>query len=162
MTLNEHIFNLMTYLGTAEAELTPEAEAELERLEGNLNHKVDDYAGFIRQIELYASDCKTESERLWQRCGMWERKAKYLRQRLLESLQRLGTDKIATARNTVSVCQNAKAPLTIKDVNAVPDTFLRVKMETSPDLEAIREHLEAGNVLSFASLGPKGTHLRIK
>lgn len=71
-------------------------------------------------------------------------------------------DKLATAKNTVSVCLNSKAPLTISNVNAVPDTFLRVKVETSPDLEAIREHLEAGNVLSFASLEPKGKHLRIK
>lgn len=162
MTLNENIYNLLQYLGAAEAELTPEAEAELLRLEDNLQHKVDDYAGFIRQIEGFASDCKEESQRLGQRSGMWERKASYLRQRLLEALQRLGTDKLATAKNTVSVCLNSKAPLTISNVNAVPDTFLRVKVETSPDLEAIREHLEAGNVLSFASLEPKGKHLRIK
>lgn len=162
MTLNEHILNLMQYLGAAEAELTPEAEAELERLESNLNVKVDDYAGFIRQIELYAEDCADEGKRLIDRCGMWRRKSAYLRQRLLEALQRLGTDKLATARNTVSVCLNAQAPLTIKEGAVIPDTFLKVERIERPDTEAIRAHLEAGNVLSFASIGPKGKHVRIK
>ena len=162
MTLNEQIIQLMQYLGAAEAELTPEAEAELERLEANLNVKVDDYVGFIRQIELYAENCFEESRRLSQRSGMWERKASYLRQRLLEALQRLGTDKMATARNTVSVCTNPQSPLTIKEGAVIPDTFIKVERIEKPDTEAIRAHLEAGNQLSFASIEPKGKHVRIK
>lgn len=162
MTLNDHILQLMQYLGAAEAELTPKAEAELERLEANLNVKVDDYVGFIRQIDLYAKDCADESFRLSERRDMWKRKSAYLRQRLLEALQRLGADKLATARNTVSVCTNAQAPLTIKEGATIPDTFIKVERHERPDLEAIRAHLEAGNVLSFASIGPKGKHVRIK
>lgn len=165
MTLNNitnEYLSLLTYISHAEGELSPEAEAELAKLEADLKNKADDYVGIIRQMEGFGRDCKDEAKRLGERAAMWDRKADCLRTRLLQAMRALKTDKISTARNTVSVCMNNSTPVVMVPGAMVPDDYMIVKQVESVNMDAIRERLNAGDELSFARLGQRGTHLRIK
>jgi hypothetical protein len=162
VNLDNLAMQLLQYISVAEGEITPEVEAELARRESNLMTEIDGLVGVIRQIEGFESDCKAEADRLWARAKSWQNKASYLRRRIVQAMQRIKTDKISTAKNTVSVCLNSTTPIVMVPGAAIPDAYVIVKQVESTDMDAIRTSLEAGDELSFARLGERGQHLRIK
>jgi hypothetical protein len=61
----------------------------------------------------------------------------------------------------IKVVKNGgKLPLSI-DEGCVPEEYIKKVVVESPDKEKIRAALESGEVLPFASLGERGTHLKI-
>lgn len=159
---NEYL-NLLRQVSDSDGELTPEAESELKQRESDLQNNVDGIVGIIRQLEANAKECTEESKRLLALADEWDRKAKMCRDRLMDAMRRLNTDKIKTSRNVVTICNNGgKTPVTILPGAVVPDSFVIVKQVESTDMDTIRAKLEAGEKLSFATLGERGQHLRIK
>jgi len=132
--------------------------AELEHIEANIRDKVDGYCDVIRKFKAYSIEAGHEATRYANRAKMWEKKQKMLTERLKQALERIGEKKMITPRNTVSVCANGGLP-PVNIFGDVPAEYLQVI--TQPDKDLIRMALQHGDELPFASLGERGTHLRI-
>ena len=132
--------------------------AELER---SLADKADGYAAFIVELEARVRLRRDESQRLAARARVDERKCEYLRGRLLDAMRRTNTPVLNTSRYRLSIAKNGGvAPLVI--VGDVPSEWMRTKVEVSPDRERIREALDAGTRLPFASYGERGERLVLR
>lgn len=133
--------------------------------QGNLVAKVDGYAAFIGELNARAEARKEESDRLAHRARIDAALRDFLKGRLKGFFESRGMKKLETKRYKLTVAGNGgKAPLLLNDVaknepEKLPEPFRKVAY--SPNTEAIRAELEAGKSLEFASLGERGTHLRI-
>lgn len=145
---------------------SPEVLALIQRalaLQDEREHKVDAYCSLIAELTARGAARKAEAERLYLNAQRQENAAKSLKYRLLESFKTLGIKKLETDKFTVSVCANGGlVPLELApnlDPATLPKNFQRVTV--TPDTEAIRAAL-ATTELSFAKLGERGQHVRIK
>jgi hypothetical protein len=143
----------------------PAAEAAVSQwvaeLEANLGRKAEGYAALISELDARVEFRRSEARRLAERAKVDERKADWLRHRLLDAMNRTGTPVIETERYRLSVARNGgKQPLDIHDV--VPTDWCRVEVVQQPDKDRIREALEQGTHLPFANLMPRGERLVIR
>lgn len=129
-----------------------------------LDKKLDGYGALIREREAKAAARKAEAQRLLDLAKTDENTVKRLKERLQFFFDANGITKQETARFKFSVVANGgKLPLIINEGLAPEDVAEGwQKQVISFDNEAIREALEAGNELSFARLGERGSSLRIK
>jgi hypothetical protein len=134
-------------------------DAWLEELDADLKGKADNYAALITELERRAEVRRAESKRLADRARIDEANASFLRSRLKGVFERRGIKTIDTARFRLSIRANGgKAPIDLH--GEVPESFSRVVLE--PDRERIREALERGDALPFATLMERGTSLSIR
>jgi hypothetical protein len=136
----------------AVAEAIDEWFAEIEADE---ERKVGNYIGLIREKELRCSAITEEKERFAKLATALGNSAKGLKERLKYYIE--------TPRGNASVCGNGgKTPLLIVDIAAesVPPRFQKITLTIDHDI--VRNALEAGEKLEWASLEERGTHLRIK
>ncbi len=160
--IGEHFHALEELLSETEGEITDEIDIWLSEYEGKQADKVDAYCYLIQKF----SEISKESKRLAARSTSYAGKARQLKERLKVYLQSRGTQRLDTARFTVKVASNGGLlPVALKEyvqLDELPDPFVRVVKE--PDMTRIRAALEAGDpfVHTFAELGERGTHLRIK
>lgn len=126
--------------------------------------KLDSYVTLIAEFEARAEARKAEAQRLGKRAITDSNKAEQLRARLKIFFERTGKTKIETARYTIAIAKNGgKIPVEIGvSPDLLPIRFQRIVTNISADTDALRAMLEAGEELSFARLGERGTHLRIK
>lgn len=76
-------------------------------------------------------------------------------------MEELGVKEIKTDLHRFKIVGNGgKQPMDI-DEGCVPEEYIKKVVVESPDKEKIRAALESGEVLPFASLGERGTHLKI-
>ena len=133
--------------------------------QGNLVAKVDGYAAFIGELNARAEARKEEADRLAHRARIDAALRDYLKGRLKDFFSARGMKKLETKRYKLTVAGNGgKLPLLLNDAaknepEKLPEAFRKVSY--SPNSEAIRAELEAGKPLEFATLGERGTHLRI-
>ena len=159
--LLEEVEGDMSRLG----EMEPAVTAWLERLEQDQGAKLDSYIGLLRTLEMEAAAARAEREQWAAKERSRTARAEYLKARLLRHLEATGQAKVTTASGrVVSVVKNGGvSPLEIKpgtDPAALPGEYVRTVL--SIDKEAVRKALEAGEVLDFAELLPRGTSLRVK
>lgn len=155
-------------LAEAGGEITPETEAIIDgwfaEVETNLYGKVDNYCRLISEIEARAEIRKAEAKRMADRARVDENAADALRERLrfVWEARRLG--KVHTSRYTVSLAKNGgKAPLDIRcGVEDLPAWAVKTETVSTVNKDAIRERLDAGEALDFASLMDRGTRISIK
>ncbi len=166
---------LFALLEETEGEVTEETEAAFDQffaeIEADLNKKVDGYCGFIRRQLSEAKILKEEAARLSAKATVSENLANRLKARLKLFVESRGGSPIKTTFNSLKLTANGgKTPVKLKTyyVNnpvELPEKYRKV--EFKPDLEKIREDLEkpdflyAEDILEYAELGEKGTHLRI-
>ncbi len=140
-------------------------DAWFAELKGDLSAKVDGYAGFIGELNARAEARKEEADRLAHRAKIDANLRDYLKNRLKDFFAARGLKKLETKRYKLTVAGNGgKLPLLLADSaknepEKLPEPFRKVSY--SPNAEAIRAELEAGKPLEFATLGERGTHLRI-
>ena len=146
---------------------TPEVEkaidAWLESLGRERDEKLDNYAAWIRDIELRSEARASEAKRLTERARIDANRAGHLKERLKHFFQLHGYTKIETRRFRLVLANNGgKQPVRVlaEDTGAIPDEFCHFRRD--PDLDLIREALEAGEPLEFAEMGERGQSLRIK
>ena len=93
-----------------------------------------------------------------------ERRSQLLKERLKWFFESQQLKTIETTRYRLSLSKNGgKAPLILKpdlSPQQLPERFTTTSIE--PNTSAIRAALEAGETLDFASLGDRGTSIRIK
>lgn len=128
------------------------------------DRKLDAYAALIAEMLARAEVRKTEAKRLTELAAADEQRARLLKERLKWFFETHHLKTVETARYRLSITKNGgKAPLILKAGIApqqLPQRFQTVSVE--PNTSAIRAALEAGEDLDFATLGDRGTSLRIK
>lgn len=153
-----------------EEEGEPETLATIEEYFGKLiddrDRKLDNYAGLIRSWETMAKARKEEANRIARLAEIDLNKVKRAKDRLKLWMDSKGISKIETNYNKFAIQANGGVcPLEIdpeyrEDPAKLPEIYQ--KKTISPDTEAIRADLDAGGELSFARLGERGSHLRIR
>lgn len=131
----------------------------LEAIEGEIECKADGYAKIIKELEGKMTAMKSEEQRLKDSAAVMERRIKRLKSSLSDSMRLMGKPKFTTDLFNFSIVKNGgKQKVAI--YGDVPEEYKKVISE--PDTEKIRSILESGDALAFASLEPRGEHLRIK
>lgn len=135
-----------------------------ETLGDERDRKLDNYSALIVEMTTRAAARKAEAQRLMDLVATDENRARLLRDRLKWFFETHDIKTVDTARYRLSLAKNGgKAPLIMNEsvpVTQLPEQFQKVSINA--DTTAIREALEAGEVLQFAHLGERGTSLRIK
>ena len=136
----------------------------LQQLGTERDRKLDGYAALISEMQARAEARKTEAQRLMELAKADERRAQLLKERLKWFFETQQLKTIETTRYRLSLAKNGgKAPLILKSElspHQLPERFKTTSIE--PNTSAIRAALEAGENLDFASLGDRGTSIRIK
>lgn len=129
-----------------------------------LKVKIDNYCAVMKHHYDWAEIRSKESERLKELAERDLAVAKVLEARLKNYLETSGSMKIKTKRFNPRICKNGgKTPIKLNvPVEDLPPKYKVRKELINADFETLREVLEAGEELSFASLGERGTHLRYK
>jgi len=151
--------NIPVELQTAVDELLVQREQTHEQL----LEKIDNYAALIQSRAYWAATRKAELERLSKLIESDQKAIDFLKGRLKTHLEGSEQRQIRTKRFNIAICQNGgKAPLRLDNTppEQMPERFQRKQIE--PDREAIRQALEVGEELSFASFAERDTHLRIR
>ena len=132
-----------------------------DKIEGDLNEKVDAYCAIIKQKEAIGKARTDESVRLDSLGATDFSSAKRMREAIMLVLNALGKTKLETVLHKVSIRNNGgKQPLDIENDSNIPAEWTKVRYEI--DRDKIRTALENGVVLDFAVLSPRGNHLSIK
>ena len=156
--------SLLHRLDEQDGDVPPEVLADLERIESDIHNKADGYCSLIRHYEAMDAACANEANRLFQRAAAFNAKARWLKDRLHDAILRTGGRKLQTATNTITVCANGGAePVSIDiEPEQLPEGYRIVKTLYKPDVDAIRDTLQAGHHVPGCSLKERGTHLRMK
>ena len=163
MKLYELTADVMTLQEMLENEVEEE-QMLLDTLEGvqyEYEYKLEQYAKVIRNLEADANAYKLEANRLNERRRVIENNIDRLKNHMFESMKATGINKVKGTLLNVSIQKNGgKLPVIVDcDVKDLPESV--VKVVESPDLEAIRKLLDAGEC-DFARYGERGESLRIK
>ena len=136
----------------------------LEAVQGEYDVKMEAYAKVIKNLEADIDALKAEAKRLTDKRKVLENNIDRLKKAMFDSMKATGKTKAGGQLFTVAIQKNGgKLPVIVAedaDLSILPDQL--VKVVESPDLEAIRELLEAGKVVEGFSLGQRGESLRIK
>jgi chaperonin cofactor prefoldin len=136
----------------------------LEAVQGEYDVKMESYAKVIKNLEADIDALKAEAKRLTDKRKVLENNIDRLKKAMFDSMKATGITKAGGQLFTVAIQKNGgKLPVIVSnnvDLSILPDQL--VKVVESPDLEAIRELLEAGKVVEGFTLGERGESLRIK
>lgn len=138
----------------------------LEGVQGEYEIKLESYCKVIKNLEADMEALKTEAKRLTDKRKVLENNVDRLKKAMFDSMKATNTDKVKGQLFTVAIQRNGGVvPINYdkndKNITAhLPEQLVNV-VET-PNLEAIRELLEAGKVVEGFTLGERGESLRIK
>ena len=138
----------------------------LEGVQGEYEIKLEAYCKVIKNLEADMEALKAEAKRLTDKRKVLENNVDRLKKAMYDSMKATGTDKVKGQIFTVAIQRNGGViPVNYdkndKNITAnLPDQLVNI-VET-PNLEAIRELLEAGKVVEGFTLGERGESLRIK
>lgn len=165
MKLYELTTDLMTLQEMLEGDLDDQCLLDtLEAVQGEYEIKLESYCKVIRNLEADMDALKAEAKRLTDKRKTLENNIDRLKKAMFDSMKATNTDKVKGTLFTVAIQRNGgKVPVICDDnvdTSKLPDNL--VKVVESPDLDAIRELLEAGKVVEGFTLGQRGESLRIK
>lgn len=161
-TLHELTDELLAILDLAEEEDDDEALlGSWEAVSLEYDDKIEAYCKVIAQIEADEKALDDEQDRIEKKRGRLKKRAKWMRERVMESLRAVGKRKAGGKLYSASIRVNGGVlPLVVEcEATKLPDEFKRVKYEA--DNAAIREALDAGRKLDFARFGERGESLKI-
>ena len=161
-TLHELTDEFLAILDLAEEEDDDEALlGSWEAVSLEYDDKIEAYCKVIAQIEADEKALDEEQDRIEKKRGRLKKRAKWMRERVMESLRAVGKRKAGGNLYSASIRVNGGVlPLVVEcEATKLPDEFKRVKYEA--DNAAIREALDAGRTLDFAHFGERGESLKI-
>ena len=133
----------------------------LEGVQWEYEFKLEQCAKVIRNLEADAEAIKNEVDRLNNKRKLLNNNIDRLKKYMFDSMKATDTTKVKGTVLTVAIQKNGgKLPVVVDvDTSELPDDL--VKIVESPDLDAIRKELDAGNC-EYAHYGERGESLRIK
>lgn len=146
--ITDRLGEIATLMAESGGELTPELEAELDAAEGALKAKAENIIGLIRDLEGSVATAKAEVERITRIKKARENTVKGLRAYLLRNLLAVDVRKLQTDRGTLSVTIPKPKPAEVHvtvPIEYLPDVFRKEVITYVPNLELLRECLEAGD-----------------
>ena len=138
----------------------------LEAVQGEYEFKLESYRKVLKHLEADLVGIQAEVDRLSGKRKVLENNIDRLKKAMFESMKATNTPKVKGQLFTVAIQKNGGViPINYdkndKNITAnLPDHLVNI-VET-PNLEAIRELLEAGKVVDGFTLGERGESLRIK
>lgn len=138
----------------------------LEAVQGEYEFKLESYCKVIKNLEADIVGIKAEVDRLSGKRKVLENNIDRLKKAMFDSMKATNTPKVKGQLFTVAIQKNGGViPINYdkndKNITAnLPDQLVNI-VET-PNLEAIRELLEAGKVVDGFTLGERGESIRIK
>ena len=138
----------------------------LEAVQGEYEFKLESYCKVIKNLEADIVGIKAEVDRLSGKRKVLENNIDRLKKAMFESMTATNTPKVKGQLFTVAIQKNGGViPINYdkndKNITAnLPDHL--VNIVKTPNLEAIRELLEAGKVVDGFTLGERGESIRIK
>ena len=132
----------------------------LEGIEMIMEDKADSIAKILKAMNGDIDATDAEIKRLQGRNTARKNRATWLKKSLEDMMRTTGKTKFKTALFSFGIQKNGgKPPVEFVPGRNVPAEWLK---PGDPDTARIREHLEAGNTLDFATLGVRGESLRIR
>lgn len=159
--MNESLLSALQTLADNGGILTPELESILAFDEANFEQKAESYCHIIADYKGKIAGVKAEIDRLTDLKASYESQMETLKTRLRDAVALRGGKAQAGTFALRVQANGGKTPVQL-DATLNPETLpddLRV-VKYSPNVDAIRAKLEAGESLPFATLGERGTHLR--
>lgn len=138
----------------------------LEAVQGEYELKLEAYCKVVKNLEADMEALKAEADRLNTKRAVLNANVERLKKAMFDSMKATNTSKVKGTIFTLAIQKNGgKIPVNYdkdnKDITAhLPDQL--VVVTEKPNLEAIRELLEAGKVVKGFTLGERGESLRIK
>ena len=138
----------------------------LEAVQGEYEIKLEAYCKVIKNLEVDMEALKNEAKRLTDKRKTLENNVDRLKKAMFDSMKATNTPKVKGQLFTVAIQKNGGViPINYdkndKNITAnLPDHL--VNIVKTPNLEAIRELLEAGKVVDGFTLGERGESIRIK
>lgn len=166
MTLYELNIQMQEILEMAESgEFDEEViKGTLEGVEGEIEAKLDSYGVIVNELLNDIENIDKELKRLTAKKKTLTGSVDYLKKNVRETMERIDKKTIKGDRFTWSVQKNGgKRPVIMKEgynILAIPERFQ--DWTVKPDREQIREALENGEELEFATLGERGESLRLR
>jgi uncharacterized small protein (DUF1192 family) len=133
----------------------------LEAVLGEIEVKADGYAVVLAEIEGRINIVNKEIGRLEAIESALSNTRRRMIDRLKTAMEDIGKKEIKTDLHKFKIVNNGgKLPMTVQE-DCVPEEYTKTEVKIIPDKDKIRAALESGEVLPFASLGERGTHLKI-
>ena len=130
----------------------------IEMIEADMDTKADGYAKIIKSMDGDTAQIDAEIKRLQERKTAIKNRQDALKQRLFDTMKTTGRTNFKTALFSFNIQKNGGVkPVELQ--GEVPAAWLK---PGTPETAKIREDLEAGNELPFATLGERGEGLRIR
>lgn len=136
----------------------------LEGVEGEIEVKLDSYGVIVNELMTDVAKIDQEIKRLTAKKKTISGSIDYLKNMVTQTMNTMNTKKVKGEKFTWSIQKNGgKAPVILNpdvSIMSYPERFQ--DWDVKADKVAIREALEAGEILPFASLGERGESLRLK
>jgi hypothetical protein len=164
--IGNELMALSSLLDESDGELPKEFEDTLDGWFAGIGDdqadKLADYAAVIRKMQTEAAVAHAEAEQFLMKERFRLNTAERLKARIKEYMEGTNQQKCPTSDGRLFRIQanGGKLPLLIADPKLIPDEY-KYTPEPVADNEKIRQAIESGEVLPFASIGERGTHLRI-
>lgn len=159
--LTQDYRNLLDLAGSMDEDEIQTFNDTLEAVLGEIEVKADGYAVVLAEIEGRINTVNREIGRLEAIESALSNTRRRMIDRLKTAMEDIGKKEIKTDLHRFKIVGNGgKLPLSI-DEGCVPDEYIKKVVVESPDKDKIRTALESGEVLPFAQLQERGTHLKI-
>jgi hypothetical protein len=142
--LTEHYLQALDFLTDPENEIDQQTAIDtIESLDGKIDDKFLNVAKALANYEAEAEAIKAVEKRQQERRKALENKASWLRDYLKRNMEATGHNKVSDSEISVSL---AKTPtsLQIDDETAIPPEFIKTKVETSIDKNALADAIKQG------------------
>ena len=151
----------------SDGEVLAENMAALETLAKIEADKLDSYYYLIKKAEMESAAAQAMVDQWAKKVASRQNFIAYMKKAIHAHMTATGQAKAITPNgNTFAVQKNGgKVPVLplgseVFDLSQIPEAYIKTVL--SLDTDAVRADLEAGEQLPFATLGERGTHLRLR
>lgn len=159
--LTDQYQRIMDAVAESDGELSPDLEAALSSVEGDLGNKVNGICGLIQEITRQSDAASAEADRLGKLSQVRHNAAQRLKDYMKSCLEGVGLQKYETDLFKVRIQTNSRPSIAwTGKVEEIPFEFQRVKTELNGT--AVYEAWKAKQALPKGFAVTEGNHLRIQ
>lgn len=122
----------------------------IDQLKEDREKKLEGIGCYIKNLTAETDAIKSEIAALSKRASNKKRKIEHLKAYVTESLNLAGQNKFETAKVAYSFRKSKS--VNVMDLDKIPDEYVRLKTEKSPDKTAIKRAIISGETIPGASI----------